>query len=106
MPHPEDALEAFYGVGPEELEVLVDNLFERLGLPRPNALAPERIPTIGTAGDLADYLERRRAELGEVGPAAKGGSGGACSKLRPRLSEQGIYGHGEGDSKASHSISI
>ncbi len=70
-PHPHDAPEAFFGIDPDELEGVVEELFEELGLPRPSPQASEYVPPLATALDLACYLSRRCAAP-RIDPASSG----------------------------------
>jgi len=62
-PHPDDALERFYGLDGDHQEDLVEELFHRFNLPLPSGRRPELIPSLRTPVELGLYFVRRRAEL-------------------------------------------
>ena len=57
-PHPDDRLASDYALDPDEMEILVEALWDELGLPKPTTREPERIPELGSVMDLALYLQR------------------------------------------------
>lgn len=62
-PHPEDALESFYGIEGEELEDLVEGLWTRFDLPEPSTRQPEHVPELARVADLGLWFDRRRRAL-------------------------------------------
>ena len=63
VPHPDDDFRRFLQIDPAEVEDMVAQAWPRLGLPDPTPAAPEQVPVLALVADLAEYLERRRAEL-------------------------------------------
>lgn len=59
-PRPEDDLAELLRIDADELAEIVTRLFDRLGVA---PVEQEHIPPLATVGDLADYIERRRAHL-------------------------------------------
>ena len=59
MPHPDDGLMGFYFDDPEDMEDLVEEMFERLGLPMPKRYDSEATPYLESARDLAIYLQKK-----------------------------------------------
>ncbi|MDQ8755504.1 hypothetical protein RCO27_04615 [Sphingosinicella sp. LHD-64] len=64
FPNPGDLLDSFFGIDADELEGLIEDLFQRLALPIPSGRTPEHIPPLETAADLVLYLSHRRKEIG------------------------------------------
>jgi hypothetical protein len=57
QPHPDDALCGFYFDDAEDMEDLIEEMFEKLGLAKPTRYAPELTPHLESARDLAIYLQ-------------------------------------------------
>lgn len=57
LPHPDDGLCGFYFDDPEDMEDLVEEMFEKLELPAPTRYEPEITPHLESARDLAGYLQ-------------------------------------------------
>ena len=70
-PHPDDRLNEDFSIDPDELEVVVENIWETLDLPRPTPSAPQAIPAVETIADLGSYLQRRWSERSITQPRTK-----------------------------------
>lgn len=68
-PHPDDGLYGFYFDDPEEMEDLVEEMFERLELPKPKRYDPEITPHMESARALAVYLQQKQDGLSQFTPA-------------------------------------
>jgi hypothetical protein len=58
-PHPDDGLTGFYFDDPEDMEDLVEEMFEKLGLPMPTRYAPEITPHLNSVRELGVYLQSK-----------------------------------------------
>lgn len=63
-PHPDDGLCGFYFDDPEDMEDLIEEMFEKLGLPMPTRYEPEITPHLESARDLGIYLQSKVNMLG------------------------------------------
>jgi hypothetical protein len=59
QPHPDDGLFGFYFDDGEDLEDLIEELFEKLELPIPAQYEPEISPHLASVRDLAIYLQSK-----------------------------------------------
>jgi hypothetical protein len=59
QPHPDDSLIGFYFDDGEDLEDLLEELFEKLELPLPDRYEPEVTPHLNSARDLGIYLQSK-----------------------------------------------
>ena len=59
LPHPDDGLCGFYFDDPEDMEDLIEDMFEKLELPMPTRYEPEITPHLESARDLAVYLQEK-----------------------------------------------
>jgi hypothetical protein len=58
-PHPDDGLCGFYFDDPEDMEDLIEEMFEKLGLPMPTRYEPEITPHLQSARELGVYLQSK-----------------------------------------------
>ncbi len=58
-PHPDDGLMGFYFEDPEDMEDLIEEMFDKLKLPKPTRYEPEITPELESLRSLAVYLQAK-----------------------------------------------
>lgn len=57
LPNPDDSLYGFYFDDPDDMEDLVEAMFNKMGLPTPTVYEPEITPHMESVRELAIYLQ-------------------------------------------------